>query len=150
VTGRFCWLARIVGGYWGFRGRENAEWFLHPTLDRAVEVSGEGAGFSFVTHLDRGVTEDRLLFRFNQQAHRHLRHLPDKDDIVTWLALMQHHGAPTRLIDWTKSPYLAAYFPFSFEPPLRCGGFRLREERVVFLLKKWKESRNCAIVYITF
>lgn len=35
---------------------------------------------------------------------------PHTDDILAWLALMQHYGAPTRLMDWTYSPFIAAFF----------------------------------------
>jgi hypothetical protein len=108
-------------GKWGFRGQRSSEWFLHSSLDRAVEVAGGGPNFSFVTHVDHRAAEELLLFRFKQQAHQYLRHLPDNHDRVSWLALMQHHGVPTRLLDWTTSPYVAAFFAFEAKLAGRCA-----------------------------
>ena len=36
--------------------------------------------------------------------------LPDKKDKLEWIALMQHYGTPTRFLDITFSPYVAAFF----------------------------------------
>lgn len=36
--------------------------------------------------------------------------------LIEWLALMQQHGAPTRLPDLSWAPFIAAYFAFEFAP----------------------------------
>ncbi|MDH4239920.1 MAG: FRG domain-containing protein [Phycisphaerae bacterium] len=54
--------------------------------------------------------EKRLIRLFQRKAALYLDHEPDKDDMLEWLAVMQHYGAPTRLMDWTYSFYIAVYF----------------------------------------
>ncbi|MFL6213420.1 MAG: FRG domain-containing protein [Blastocatellia bacterium] len=50
--------------------------------------------------------EGHLLRNFRKYARRDS--VPDS--IWDWMALSQHHGLPTRLIDWTYSPYVAMHF----------------------------------------
>jgi FRG domain len=105
------WL-RELQGRWGFRGQRESRWPLRTSLDRAVRVETSSGHY----HIDRRSAESELLFRFQQQAHQFIRHLPDVDDKASWIALMQHYGVPTRLLDWTRSPYVALYFAVEGAP----------------------------------
>jgi len=88
-----------------------AAYVLRPCRKREYQTLSS-SGYD---HLVREAEERDLLFRFQQQAHLYVRHPPSAGNLSSWFALMQHHGPPTRFLDWTKSPYVAAYFALQEE-----------------------------------
>lgn len=88
---------------WLFRGERSTGWTLKTTLERCCDRLEVRPGL-------RRTIEDRIIREFRRAYHQFARHVPKRDAIVEWLSIMQHHGAPTRLLDFTYSVYIAAYF----------------------------------------
>lgn len=87
---------------WLFRGQEKSDQFdLTTSLERAATDFGEN-------HSRMPELEKRLLREFKRHLHHYTSDVPQ--DNLEWLALMQHYGAPTRLLDWTQTFYVAAFF----------------------------------------
>jgi len=54
--------------------------------------------------------EKDVIRAFKRKAHHYESNIPDKVDILEWLALIQHYFGPTRLLDWVYSYFIACYF----------------------------------------
>ncbi|MCL2650765.1 MAG: FRG domain-containing protein [Candidatus Azobacteroides sp.] len=90
---------------WLFRGQSDSAWDLKSSFERT----------DFFKKYD-GI-ESSFLIDFQRGAKNFLTERETPTDLIEWLALMQHHGAPTRLLDFTKSVYIASYFAFENVDP---------------------------------
>lgn len=88
---------------WAFRGLRDADWPLLSSLSRYLQ--------NYVHDKTSWRSREERAFRiFRRKAHNYLPDASVLDDDIRCLALMQHHGAPTRMLDFTKSPFVAAFF----------------------------------------
>jgi len=90
-------VAKHQSPRWAYRGQAQKKWKLKPTVGR--------------NELSYSIERELLLLEeFKRQAPQWIGRGPLPANDVEWLALGQHHGLPTRLIDWSFNPLVAAYY----------------------------------------
>jgi hypothetical protein len=97
--------------HWIYRGHGNRDWWLKPS----VELFQESLTAPRLPYSIRQL-EQQFFFDFKSSAAQFLANLPESHEMLEWLAVMQHYGTPTRLLDWTYSPAFAAYFALRSKP----------------------------------
>jgi len=92
-----------------YRGHANAAWLLQSSLERVL-----GSKWSSI--------ESRKFEKYSLEQFQAKFHLYDSENITPdsklgWLSVMQHYGVPTRMVDFTESPYVALYFALEAYQP---------------------------------
>ncbi|WP_213940285.1 FRG domain-containing protein [Pseudomonas sp. dw_612] len=105
----------IPGTLW-FRGQSNASHELIPGVLRNIITTSDSMGRSIKQGQIQvssgggasGLSTKRLLQTFKRHARPFLDHAPAND--FEWMFIAQHHGMPTRLLDWSTNALVALFF----------------------------------------
>ncbi len=104
-----------------FRGHENADWNLATTLERLTN-----SDWSFSKYFEL-ISRAKPQIESFTDRHWEFENLPKLREWASnydnlkmspfpaydYLVYLRHHGFPSPLLDWTRSPYVAAYFAFT-------------------------------------
>lgn len=86
-----------------FRGQADANWKLETSLERAFRRTGDD--FYSLENIEYWMIHD-----FSRKYSLYANGKPQVANKFEWMVLMQHYGGATRLLDFTSSLYVAAYF----------------------------------------
>ncbi|WP_155693235.1 FRG domain-containing protein [Aliivibrio fischeri] len=106
-------IAKLPYRQWLYRGQSDTRWEIKTSLYRLFEDASETIKLSENSRqrqFAKDVHEKLLIKKFITNAHLYLPTTPILEDKLEWLSLMQHFGAPTRMLDVTLSPHIATYF----------------------------------------
>ena len=109
-------IGQFTEPWW--RGHGRSDWTLVPSVYRLQSTWNE---IRF---------EQNILGRFVQRARTRHSPCPPDGDFAAWLYLAQHYRLPTRILDWTESILIAAFFAVGFT--------EIRRDKEVVSVKWWK------------
>jgi hypothetical protein len=109
TIGSWLDLARLAedsaGDDWIFRGESLAGEPLRPGAGRMPDGPGVPRDLHFEVEDERAALE-----RFKSDALPYLDRTPPSGHHLEWLAIAQHYGMRTRMLDWSESLLIAAFF----------------------------------------
>ena len=120
-----------------YRGQSRAKWRLDTSLERRTKNIRSVAKYLNLIGEVRPAVETFTALQFSMPDSGHLEKICIEYDrfeqnlrpLATYLAHLRHGGFPSPLLDWTVSPYVAAYFAFH--------GARKDDEVAIFAYQEW-------------
>ena len=98
---------RFLSGF-VFRGHGDSEWHIESSLERMIKRFHPNSQVAHKIY-PQGYEIDMLKeFQWKYPKYEKVN-IPQKDEMIEWLSIMQHYGSPTRMVDFTYSPYIALF-----------------------------------------
>lgn len=96
---------------WIFRGQGNSQWEIESSITRTIKYIVGLLKLNDKEKQDKiSSIERQALDIFKSQIHLYIENIPSNLENLELISIMQHYGTPTRLVDWTYSPFIAAFF----------------------------------------
>lgn len=104
----------LHSGPFFYRGQPNSEWHLQTTLERIIGPDVAVHSYYYAIKKIQSHIETFTDHNWTLPSHEEFDNAASimNESIMVYLQYLRHFGYPSPLLDWTLSPYVAAYFAF--------------------------------------